>query len=303
MNFQTQFRQFHEKIHLSYKDNAELRTKRDRILKDLRDRLERPFEWFNQGSYQMGTGVKPLDGDYDLDAGVVFAVAPGDFAPNTVKEWVFKAAEGITQNVLWRNPCVTVQYVQGGKPLYHVDLAVFALDRHGRRYLSRGKQHASRDVQEWQLDDREGFQQKFAAKYSSSEDGFQLRRVVSYLKRWRQVNVPKEHWGALTGHVLTVAAYHWFDVRKNGAGEYNDLGALLELVNRMIQNFKMVGGVERLVVRFPCDPMDDVAVRMSADQMKQFKLRLEKLRDQLIGGAEGNWKLLSTAFGSDFPGV
>jgi len=68
MSLQSPFMKFHEAILLKrFDENAELREKRDRILKRLRDNLSVTFEPFNQGSYSMGTGIKPLDGDYDID--------------------------------------------------------------------------------------------------------------------------------------------------------------------------------------------------------------------------------------------
>ena len=72
-DLQKQFRKFHDNIAVKRDDEkAILAEKRDRILKRLADgiKAQRPagksipsYRTINQGSYPMGTGVKPVDGD------------------------------------------------------------------------------------------------------------------------------------------------------------------------------------------------------------------------------------------------
>ncbi|NOZ79299.1 MAG: hypothetical protein GXP48_09025 [Acidobacteria bacterium] len=76
--------QFNENIRLKqYSENEVPRKKRDIVLDKLKTGLQRVFEGkeeppsryrtFNQGSYKLGTGVKPLDGDYDIDVACICA--------------------------------------------------------------------------------------------------------------------------------------------------------------------------------------------------------------------------------------
>ncbi|MBL8358074.1 MAG: hypothetical protein JNM01_25135 [Delftia acidovorans] len=73
---QKQFEDFHKAICLEEEDEkATLREKRDTILKALSNNLDDDvpnFTHFNQGSYSMHTGVIPLDGNYDIDVGIIF---------------------------------------------------------------------------------------------------------------------------------------------------------------------------------------------------------------------------------------
>ena len=73
---QKQFEDFHSAICFDEDDEkATLREKRDIIIKALKDNLgdDVPsFTNFNQGSYSMHTGVVPLDGNFDIDVGLVF---------------------------------------------------------------------------------------------------------------------------------------------------------------------------------------------------------------------------------------
>ena len=73
---QKQFEEFHSAICFDEDDEkATLREKRDIIVKALKDNLgdDVPsFVNFNQGSYSMHTGVVPLDGNFDIDVGLIF---------------------------------------------------------------------------------------------------------------------------------------------------------------------------------------------------------------------------------------
>ncbi len=73
---QKYFDDFHSKIKLDNNDEkAKLREKRDTILRALDANLPDDvpkYDNFHQGSYSMHTGVVPLDGNYDIDVGLVF---------------------------------------------------------------------------------------------------------------------------------------------------------------------------------------------------------------------------------------
>jgi hypothetical protein len=153
-DIQRQLIQFDEAIRLKrFDENATLREKRDAVLTRLRDQhnaLRRQgvkvpvFDWFNQGSYQMGTGVTPADGDFDIDVGLRFDCTRADYSdPVALKNLVFNALDGHTQRVELRRSCVTVFYQRAGEPVYHVDLAVYARESAlfggDELYIAKGK--------------------------------------------------------------------------------------------------------------------------------------------------------------------
>jgi hypothetical protein len=312
MSLQPLFRRFHEVIQLKqYDENAELRQKRDNILERLRNNLRpRTFTTFNQGSYAIGTGVKPVDGDYDIDIGVVFDIDYRTEDPVTVKGWVHQAVLGHTASVEWKRPCITVNYQQAREAKYHVDLAVMARDSNGTLRLALGKQHAQADLREWRVDDRQGFIEAVKSRFSGDE-GFQFRRVIRYLKRWKSAHFSKEGHAAPTGLSLTVAAYRWFRPMKNNTRqgpEEDDLAATSALVGAIRQGFSQVWDsslgkhVPRLALQFPHQPHDDVLARMSNQQMLEFHLRLEKLSAWLQEArSTQNPAPLQRAFGPQFP--
>ncbi|HLM44066.1 MAG TPA: nucleotidyltransferase [Myxococcaceae bacterium] len=314
MPLQTLFRQFHDTIQLkNYSENAELRQKRDTILERLREKLRpRTFEWFNQGSYAMGTGVKPInrDYDYDIDIGLVFDVDHQQVDPIAVKGWVYQAVQGHTASVEWRRPCITVNYQQGGALKYHVDLAVLARDSRGTLRLAVGKEHAQANLRQWQPDDRQGFI-KAVENHLGGEDGYQFRRVIRYLKRWKDVHFPNEGRSAPTGLSLTIAAYKWFRPVRASTQQgiiHDDLAATAELVNQLRRNFHNVWDAgsgrhtPRLSLQFPFAPNDDVLAPMSAQQMTELHGRLEKLSDWLDEARRTQSPAsLQRAFGNTFP--
>ncbi|HRI67093.1 MAG TPA: hypothetical protein PK156_22765 [Polyangium sp.] len=314
MDFQPLFRRFEENIKLGhYDESADLRQKRDRVITRLQENLSMKIDWFNQGSYAMRTGVKPLDGDYDIDIGIVLDIDKNQYDPVTVKGWIYKVVEKHTARVEWRRPCITVYYHQAGEAIYHVDLAILAKDRWGNMHLAIGKEHSAKEQREWQQDDRKGFIEVVGNRFSG-EDGAQFRRVIRYLKRWRDVHFASEGRAAPTGLGLTVAAFHHFQPAKvnpyyyNHNADYDDLAATVALVQAIRGRFSSAWDsstrqyTQRIKLNFPRAPQDDVFERMTNQQMQEFYQRLEKLALWLDEARRiGSTAPLRKAFGDDFP--
>lgn len=302
MAFQSQFLRFHEAIKLdNYDENATLREKRDIILKKLRERCQYSFTTFNQGSYAMSTGITPLNRDFDLDVGVVFKFSPRDNQPEVIKQLVFDAVSDHTQRVEWRNACISVYYQKAGEVIYHVDLPVYVEDMSGQLHLAMGKQHSGRDAKVWQTGDPRIFIQAMKDKFSG-DDALQMRRIIRYLKRWKDVQFPPQGNAPPVGIGLTLAAYHWFQPTRawnaRGASDYDDLGALIALVQQMRSRFNWNG---RLVLTMPIAPHDDVFRRMTDQHMLEFRQRLEHLEGWLKEALTYNSAAaLVKAFGTDF---
>ena len=111
---QKQFEDFHKAICLDDDDEkATLREKRETIIKALRANLgdDVPaFTNFNQGSYSMHTGVVPLDGNFDIDVGLIFDCNQDKYPdPVVLKKKVRDAIDTNFRTVEIRRPCVTVK--------------------------------------------------------------------------------------------------------------------------------------------------------------------------------------------------
>ncbi|MED5374340.1 MAG: nucleotidyltransferase [Myxococcota bacterium] len=284
-----------------------LREKRDRVLTRLRSNCQYKFDTFNQGSYEMGTGVKPVSGDYDIDVGVVFPVEDlGRCDPLLLKHRVYDAVAGHTNTVYWKEPCITVQYRHRGEPVYHVDLAVYAKDRSGQLFLARGKQHSGASQRKLERADPQGLTAAIGRRWSG-EDAAQFRRVIQYLKRWKDLQFPMQGNAAPVGIGLTVVGdRHFSPVKAGSSRSYDDFTATKLLVAAMARSFqwRWSGGasVQRLSAQIPVSPQSDVFASMTDQKMTEFKGRVDALRDCLDeAGRTLSAAPLRRAFGPDFP--
>lgn len=325
---QKQFISFHEAIKQKrFKDEQVLRDKRDIVQRKLNERLPVVFEkyneevpewtWRDQGSYEMGTGVKPLSGDFDIDQGLYFSIASTEIDPVTLKKRVHEALDGHTDDVGVRRPCVTVWYHKAGERVYHVDIAVYsAADANpsGNDLLAVGRLGSSDDNKWWEVSDPAGLADEILERFSG-EDRKQFRRCVRYLKRWRDVKFSSDGNAAPNGIGLTVAAYRWLsntyvDEWTNGKDKPDDLAALLGLVRSMLSGFTLVyrddEWADRLAITLPTRPYSDVLDKMTNNQMATFKSKLEGLRDALVFAQDevdptDACEKLRKVFGGDFP--
>lgn len=322
-----QFEEFDGKIRLGrFKEEETLREKRNIIRDKLRDRLPAVFEGHNeenlvpdfrdQGSYEMGTGVKPLDDDFDIDQGVYFATSMHDYDPVALKERVHEALDGHTESVRIRRPCVTVQYKSSGQPLYHVDLAVYSAgsENDGNKdQLAVGLPGSTDEKRYWEPSDPAGLSKKILDRFEGT-DRAQFRRVVRCLKRWKDERFSLDGNQAPTGIGLTVAAYDNLECRYHDvvSGKHDHLSALRGLVRAMLARFHQEWDAEqekmiwRLKVTLPVDPMSDLFEKMSNRHMAEFKAKLERLLEAMDFAADAldpvdACEELKKVFGDDFP--
>lgn len=132
-DLQTQFLAFHTEIKLGTYEgkhaNGVLREKRDLIINQLKASLKAKEEEgypqfvksFNQGSYALNTGIKPIrTGDYDIDVGVLLDCHKEEYKPVELKELVAECIQYTNRDVDVSRSCVTVTYMKDGEPDYHV---------------------------------------------------------------------------------------------------------------------------------------------------------------------------------------
>lgn len=300
-DLQKLFERFHETIALKRKTAGKtLAEKRRRILDRLAEGIAEQrkegadiptYTVRNQGSYAMRTGIKPLDGDYDIDVALTFDASKDEHPdPVAVKRWVYDAVKRQTTNVRMREPCITVFYQSKGEPVYHVDLAIYVKDESGgdaTSYLARGKLGSGPDHKSWEESDPAALIAELNGRFSDTDDRRQFRRVIRYLKRWKDVQFSSEGNEAPRGIALTACAYEWFQPAYTRDGLANtrtddDLRALEGLVQEMLDRF--VGA--RLSVTLPVPPRNDLFARMSDEQMKTTKAKLIALRDALTAARD-----------------
>lgn len=305
------FERFHERIRLS-EDNqkAKLREKRQALLDDLRCNLgptAPAFEWFNQGSYAMHTGIVPRDGDYDIDVGLVFDCARSAYSdPVALKVLVRDAMKRSARTVQIRRSCVTAQYLRTGIPAYHVDLAVYVKRKDGLLDIAKGKEYSEPEYRRWEKADPKGLTRVLANRYSGEELS-QYRRCIRYMKRWRDLKFSA---GAPVSIALTVAAYLWFEPRHQALGASpRDLDAMRDwtkaILNRFSNETTREGPHERLRIALPVEPHVDLLAKLSKTQMGRLQAALASLHASLHRATNATTlddckALLAEQFGTEF---
>lgn len=332
-NIQKQFVQFDEAIRLKrFGENRTLREKRDAILNRLRDRFAAmrregkqlpTFSEFNQGSYEMGTGIEPAAGDYDIDVGLRFNCATTDY-PNSVdpKVLVANALEGHTElGTEIRRSCVTVYYKLHGQQTYHVDLAIYAYDNPDspakQLFIAKGKHGSDAQNRWWEKSDPQGLAQWVEQRFPTSDAQEQFLRLIRALKRWKTEKFKTDGNNAPSGIGLTVAAgfmFHPQVVSDTFAQKTtcDDLKAMRLFVDELINRFTRAEPREdgapqyRLTVALPVVPYKDIFERMTTGQLTTFRERLLQLKECLAKVTNepdpvAACKLMQQHFGDKFP--
>lgn len=308
-NVQKQIEQYDDKIRLTrYDENAVLVRRRDAVLDKVRTQFDAmrkegtnvpSFQFFNQGSYQMGTGIDPEKGDYDIDVGLEFNTTTADY-PNPVdlKELVYNALKDHTPlGTSIRRSCVTVKYQVDGQQAYHVDLAIYAcgsLDTRTRQlYLAKGKLHSNAENRSWEISSPKELTAWVENRFTNADEQRQFLRIIRCLKGWKSCRFSPEGNGAPPGIGLTIAAGLCYapTVQVDPFTKKvtcDDRKAMRALVAAMIDGFRHVPSTERagtfaerLAVMLPVVPGTDVMVKMTDGQMGDFKQKLIALRDML----------------------
>lgn len=179
------FTSFSDEITLTTAKSNSLRTSRNALRNAIktwfsdRDKEQPNFCW--QGSFAMKTTVNPLsNGEYDIDDGVYLSgysmLDSSEWpATTTVHGWIKNAVTGQTKaDPVNKDTCIRVIYASG----YHVDLPIY-IQKDNYIYLA----HKSKG---WTISDPKAFRDWFITKVNNN--GEQLRRLVKYLKAWKDYN-------------------------------------------------------------------------------------------------------------------
>ena len=184
-NIHILFESFNDSISLKETKTNSLRTSRDALRTVIKDwfsdnkKKQPSFCW--QGSFAMKTTVNPIgDSDYDIDDGVYlsgYSETDSTDWPTTatVHNWIKKAVDGQTKTApINKDTCIRVIYASG----YHVDLPVY-IEKNSSIYLA----HKTKG---WIVSDPKAFRDWFISKAKDNDE--QLRRLVKYLKAWKDYN-------------------------------------------------------------------------------------------------------------------
>ena len=304
---QKYFEQFHETIRTDYDSDQKLREKRDivldKITKNLRDADRPSFDVLHQGSYSKDarTGVKMIeDLRYDIDIGLRFAIKETEYTAKEVRGWVWEAVGDHTGDVQEKGPCIRVIYAEG----FHLDLVSYARwtdDAGQEQYRLAHKDNGWRPTDppgllKYFRDAREPFGQLTDSATSTD----QFRRVVRYLKRWYDEQIPKDSADKPTGLGFTLLCRDRLVSTSTWDGDSDDRKALRNLASSAESQLGRISAYK------PTPEFEDLFGRLSDSAMDKLKSRFGDMRSALEDAdAEADpvkaCKRLKEVFGRDFP--
>ena len=311
MSVQSEFKKFNDKIRADFEVKKELSDKRDILLGKLRNNDELPsFKELNQGSYAMCTGIEPEDdSEYDIDVALRFSANKDDYDPIELKEKICEILKNHTDyGAEIKKPCVTVTYKKDGEAKFHVDLVTYLYadkdDENSQLYIAKGRD------KEWEEADPKGLVDYINEKVEKGDKRDQFRRVVRYLKKWKNIKFSNTSHANPPSIGITLIAADNFNYY-----EEDDLSSLIDVVNTIVNKFSYVRTNEygrymyRISLSLPYILKfkfgNDVFEKMSDAQMTDFKDKIEKLKKDLVEVRDEvdeleQYKKLNKIFGDDF---
>jgi predicted nucleotidyltransferase len=309
---QNEFIQFHEAIKLgTYEENSSLRDKRDLLVTELTAALKGQlvpntdkaltFTKLDQGSYAMNTGIKPQNGDYDIDVGINFDLTNDEYDSNALKQLVFDTLnKNHNRTVEFNRPCITVKYADG----YHVDLAIYS-NNNNDMHIAWGKRTSTEKL--WYKADPKKLNKWVADVSTDGTQSAQFRRCVRALKKWKERKFTDNGNAAPPSIGLTIQARSAFIYQAD-----SDVDALISITKSIKAGFSQQWDQDSeewkwsTIAALPVEPYKDVYYKMTLIQMDNFYHKIADLVEALEAAKadESNHqasKILRKIFGDDFP--
>lgn len=316
MGIQIHFDKFHDKIKLGRQDGAykTARQRDDSIKRDVTSAFAVAgypvVHDFIQGSLKTNTGIVPVRGDYDVDRALVIENETAPENPVAPKKKTLDVLESRGfKNAKIKKPCVTADYVSDN---VHIDFIIYK--RLGaQHYLAVGKENSDENNREWSLADPHGLTDWINDDSSywtvDSKDVLaQFRRLVRYLKRWRDVQFSEMVAAKVFSIGLTVMVKECFVSAFSTEGARQDMQALRKTVEAILASGYFTeeqAGKYRVSVYLPTPPRRDIFHASSLDTGTQLRNKLMDLNNKLgeaerLSDERKQCQILNALFGDDF---
>ena len=316
MGIQTHFDKFHNKIKLGREDDAyrKARERDDSIKSEVVSAFASAgypvVHDFIQGSLKTHTGIVPTSGDYDIDRALVIDAGTAPDNPVVPKKKTLDVLENRGfKNAKIKKPCVTADYASDN---VHIDFIIYKRWS-SQHYLAVGKENSDENNREWSAADPHGLtdwinddSNYWAA--DAKEVLAQFRRLVRYLKRWRDVQFSETVTAKIFSIGLTVMVKERLVSSFSTEGARQDLQALRKTVDAILAAGYFTeeqAGRYRVRVHLPKEPWRDIFHNSSLDTGTQLYNKLTRLKEKLAD-AEGlsderkQCQILNGLFGDDF---
>ena len=316
MGIQTHFDKFHDRIKLGREDDGykKARERDDSIKKEVKSEFKEAgypvVDDFIQGSLKTHTGIVPISGDHDIDRALVIDEDTAPENPVTPKKKVLDVLEDRGfKNAKIKMPCVTADYASDN---IHIDFIIYK--RWGDEYyLAVGKKNSDEDNREWSPTDPHSLIDWMNDDTRYDEDDAkdvlaQFRRLVRYLKRWRDVQFSATVAAKIYSIGLTVMVKTEFISSFSTEGARQDLQALISTVEAILDaDYFEEEETDRYRVRvdLPVEPGRDIFDGSSVGTGTQLYNKLKRLKEKLAEVEESSderkqCEILNELFGDDF---
>lgn len=241
----------------------------------------------DQGSYKYHTTIHA--DVVDRDVAVMIPLNTEDNPdPRKIKGYLRDSINTPVRTVEIKEPCVRAAYHKDGEEYLHIDLPLYAKDG-DKVYLARGKEYGTYS---WEAADPDGLNADLCGKINGNP---QLRRVICYLKKWKNVHYanPVSDHQVPPSIGLTYLVCDSFEAQSSTDGD-DDLLAFQKTVrnicNRFVISRDSDGNITSASISryLPVQPYTDIFKKMkdsSASYMITFYNRLCTARDQLTNAA------------------
>ena len=317
---QKEFYNFDDKIRIDGETPA-LINKRETLKEDIEEKFPAKCEKYGisvnksdlrfilQGSYKISTTISNKEKGVDMDYAVILPLNINEYTDSrNVKKAARDALEISNVRIpTIKEPCVTVAYHSAGKETMHIDFPIYA-SYNDQLYLARGKEN-SKDYL-WENADPEGLNNFFLEKF---KDHPQLRRVVRYIKKWKQEqynNSTNTHEVPPSIALTILACQNYKPYVTDGDDDlqslYYTMKAILELFSVQTNSDNEILSANIMCI-LPVTPFSDVFYKMrnSSSHMITFYKRLKSavfyLQEAVnLDEAHEAAKYVQKVLGSDF---
>jgi len=218
-----------------------------------------------QGSFAVNTAINSLDGDFDIDRAIVIdsKTAPENpIEPKITIRDVLNTRNFKDPRI--KKPCVTANYLS---VRLHIDYTVYKKSIIDNTYhLAVGKEGASNEHKEWSESDQQGL-----IDWINNVDSYgsnapmkrkQLKRLIRYMKRWRDVNFDADVRKKVFSIGLTVMVKEQYKPNSSSAEVDDDLKAMKNTVDAILNAGYFLESSEatgyRVYVKLPKQPKRDI---------------------------------------------
>ena len=296
MGIQFHFDRFHGKIKLGREDDAykKARKRDDSIKADVKTE-------FREAGYPIGCGLHPrFAEDAYRDCSDLRRLRHRSGASDRrgqgarkIRSRRRRRALDVLEDRGFKNakikkPCVTANYASDN---VHIDFIIYK--RSGDQYyLAVGKKNSDEDNREWSIADPLGLIEWIGDASDYDDDDAkdvmaQFRRLVRYLKRWRDVQFSESVAGKVFSIGLTVMVKQELVPTFSTEGTRDDLAALRATVKAILGAGyfdEEEKGKYRVRVDLPVEPHRDIFDGSSLDTGTQLYNKLKRLKEAVGEG-------------------